>query len=362
MKLFESGLQTHIDFQKECIAFAVKQMDLQLRSIFRNGILSASAIETTGFRASEHTTIVQQERDKAGVSGCVVFSDSSRQVIIERLPEDIEKCYVKFEENLAFPDEYMQLFLNREYCSTESESQGLTVLDATIEAALYGTHYGGGVHSVVPVLAERFQESTFNLTGYLKNELLERRFAKSILIVTDMTSAGQGKEVNREFSEVRIGGDIPPSDFLAVLVPQELEATVLEILKEMNIKMKIITVGNRSTTFRVGLAKSTYMVPDYQSALAKIVEQHENPVFIHGVRLFDETDKLLSTYPELLEGIVDFNKVLAPYSIDPNFFTDRDIEKLYNYISGTFPNKEYVLQQLKLLPGYHVGGGRTIES
>lgn len=170
-----------------------------------------------------------------------------------------------------------------------------------------------------PVMIER---ADFRMTRrYLTRELVTSRYKKTVLFVIDADQINgriiksknffslRGKYSDQDvlrMHEATTSGKIKPDEISYILTPSEYAGLAQRYFPEN----KIISVGTVDVNLDMELLNDDVFVqlgwvqgrvPDYASALRKIMSAHKAPLYCHGVRLepFDLTEKPAAVWPNI---------------------------------------------------------------
>lgn len=251
-----------------------------LSHIAKHGILRPETAIRLGITPERSATVSDtKERDDKYVCGVIILGDNQTLIRKSSTPSVVDRNTVTM--TMEFPSR-SDVF-TCQYLLNAQTVQHLT--DISIQYGLYLDP----AYSVLPVIMEKAGES-LKARLQLTEEELSARSMSSIVIVTDATTLPLARCSKKTATDdIVVEVDIPREQISAILAPESILADVTQVFPE---GIPIISVGNRKA--RVAITEKhvrELTVPDYESALRKLVEPHDShPLFIHGVRLpFPET-------------------------------------------------------------------------
>ncbi len=328
----------------------------KILSIFANGLQPPNVHQLAESTGTRNGTVLDKVSEEEGISGAVIFKERDLGIELRRDITVSTKCLYTISTpsgQIESKDSYTTRVEDLTN-PTNTEAEVATIQDAMIDGVLYGEAYYGGMHSILPVMGERRDEHMANYTRHLNDAILRRRFANTILIVANIDQVGVSSTDEINQTEYRLRGrSVTPDKFLVVLVPEELADIVKSIKEQLGSSINIKIVGKKKAVVPIAHCKSVIEVPDYEDALRELVEQSQVPLFVHGVRLLDETDIALQEHPDLRKQIVDYSKLLRMSRINPSSFTDNDLNPICQTYGELF-GEDFLREQFKSLPGYRL--------
>lgn len=329
-----------------------------LASVFSKGLLPPNLHLFTESTATRNGTVLDKEAEESGISCALIFSEQMNGVSVSHSETDDSFSYTVSENGISVSSDSQYVRSSRELSNPKdgaSASTSVEVLDAIIDGVLYGKAYFGGMHSILPVMAERREEHMADNTRYLSSDLLSRRFSSSVLIVASIKDVGIDQRDKISQTEYRVNGrGIAPDDFLTVLVPEHLADEISLIQQELgsNINIKIVKPVEKRVPIAHAYAEA--LVPNFEDALRELGKSSDDPLIVHGVRLLDETDFIFKDHPSLKEEMIDVEKILEmAYGVDPNSFGEDTVLDLCEK-NRKIINPDLLGKKLRSHPGYKV--------
>lgn len=330
-------LQGKITQQEWDIAVLEKQQITEqiIKSVMTDGILSPEAIRKNKGSplTANRSSYGNMPHEDNGISGALIFSDKHPHIkVVTKYPghPEIVSLTVIVDTggssvNVAgFSDFSLEPRQSRNFTMSSSP---LPLIDKSVDQSLYG-----GMSSVLPCMVERSTERARGFTSFIKDEVISRRASSSFLVTMELDAIKPGGSMILDQTELRIKQDrINPEKFQQVILPADLHRGNVQGLgvEEVKVNQRKAVLNNQGFPEEVE-------VPDYESQVRRIASQSASPIFIHGVRVPDETDLIIQKRPELLIEYLDWKKIIAAYRMDYRNLSDDDIQLLFRLLDKLF--------------------------
>jgi len=323
-----------------------------LESVFTKGLLPPNMHLMKMNTATRNGTVIYHVAEEEGISCALIFNEHMTGVSVKKNEKDATFSYSVALDGITVKGD-TQYTMSATNFSNPSPEQNVSIQDAIIDGVLYGKDYFGGMHSILPVMAERRSEHMANQTRYLDSELLGRRMRRCVLVVAPIEKVGLEPGDIISQTEFRVSGrGITKDSFLVVLVPEEL-ADEVELIKaeiHSNVEVRIVQSIEKRVPIAHIYAKTT--VPNFEEALKTVCSEQSSPLVVHGIRLPDETDFILKENDDLVKSLFDIDKLVSSsHSINPDSFGEEDVRKMCKLYGGVMDSK-LLAERLREQLGY----------
>lgn len=165
-------------------------------------------------------------------------------------------------------------FKHEEWLSQGSHRE---VGERLLQNVLYGDNdFASPLYAVLPVLAERKEGTTLHVA----NERLEDRVLNSVLVVVPSNQIKLEDYANNGAPDVQLVHSVKAG---TILIPEGLKEDLGESVKEFGGQIRF--VDNVKKTIFNHPTGNEITVPDYEGALRSLLEETNEPLYVHGVRL-----------------------------------------------------------------------------